>query len=98
MDLQQYLHDQGARESIDYVEYHLAYNWGPYTLTSDSSFEVYPGDVVSFRMRAQYHGNNGHTSEYVRIYADGQLLKQIGGNATGRSLLGVADGVLTGTR
>ncbi len=73
---------QGPGEGLDYVLRSLYNSWRVETLTSSDSFSVSQGDVVSFKMKAKYHGNNGYTSEYLRIYAGGQLLSQIDSNVT----------------
>ena len=73
---------QGPNEGLDYVYRALYSSWRSEYLTSGSSFEISPGDVVSFKMKGRYHGNNGYTNEYVRISADGQALSTIYSNAT----------------
>ena len=73
---------QGPNEGLDYVYRALYNSWRSEYLTSGSTFEISPGDVVSFKMKGRYHGNNGYTNEYVRISADGQALSTIYSNAT----------------
>ena len=74
---------QGPNEGLDYVYRALYNSWRSEYLTSGSSFEISPGDLVSFKMKGRYHGNNGaYTNEFVRISADGQALSTIYSNST----------------
>ena len=73
---------KGPAEGLDYVERQYYWGWATFEIYSDDSFDVSPGEVVSFQMRGRNHGDNGHTSEYIRIYADNQQLAQINSNST----------------
>ncbi|MFL2975241.1 MAG: putative Ig domain-containing protein [Candidatus Thalassarchaeaceae archaeon] len=75
----------GPAEGLDYIEKLYYYTWLYPEIYSDDSFDVSPGDVVSFKMRGKGHGDNGYTSEYIRFYADSQQVVQIDSNSTTQS-------------
>ncbi|MCH2640543.1 MAG: hypothetical protein MKZ60_05165, partial [Candidatus Thalassarchaeum sp.] len=59
----------GPGQGTDYID-KVYYNWWLYPqIYSDQSFDVTPGDVISFKMRGKSHGDNGYTSEVVKFYA-----------------------------
>ena len=75
----------GPGQGIDYIDKVYYSNWLYPQIYSDQSFDVSAGDVISFRMRGKYHGDNGYTSEVVKFYAGSSLLAQIDSNATTQS-------------
>ena len=76
---------QGPTEGIEYIDKLYYSSWFQNSISSDSSFTVSIGDIISFRMRGWYHGDQGASSEWIKFYANDQLIHTKESNSTSAS-------------
>ncbi|MEE2625606.1 MAG: hypothetical protein VYD50_05060, partial [Candidatus Thermoplasmatota archaeon] len=71
-----------TRSASGYLERTYFNGWGTNSIQSDPVFSPRPGTDIQFRMQAARWGDNGYTSEWLKVYAGDELIAQVDSNSS----------------
>ncbi|MDP6562685.1 MAG: putative Ig domain-containing protein, partial [Candidatus Thalassarchaeum sp.] len=73
---------KGPAQGYSHIERTYYSSWKSNNIYSGEKFNLSSGDSISFNMKGAYFGDNGYTSEWLKVYANGDLIQQVYSNAT----------------